>query len=103
MCLSKCSIALKRCHGQGNSSKRKHVIGAGLQFRSLVHFHGRKHGGVQSDMVLKSRWKFYNRICGQQAGKTRVWLEYLKPQIPPTPSDTLPQTKPHLLQKGHTT
>jgi hypothetical protein len=46
------SIAAKRHHG--NSYKGKHLIGAGLQFRGLVYYHhGRKHGGVQADMVLE--------------------------------------------------
>ena len=47
------SIAAKRHHG--NSYKGKHLIGAGLQFRGLVHcHHGWEHGGVLADMVLES-------------------------------------------------
>jgi hypothetical protein len=39
----------------GNSYKGKYLIGAGSQFRGSVHYHhhGRKHGNVQADMVLK--------------------------------------------------
>lgn len=34
--------------------KGKHLVGAGLQFSSLVHYHhGGKHGSVQADMVLE--------------------------------------------------
>jgi hypothetical protein len=45
---------VERHHNHGNSYQRKHLIGAGLQFRGLVHYHyGRKHGGVQADMVLE--------------------------------------------------
>lgn len=35
--------------------KRKHFIGAGFSFRDLAYYyhHGRKHGGVQADMVLE--------------------------------------------------
>jgi hypothetical protein len=47
-------IAVKRCHDGGNPLKGKHVIGDGLQFRGLVQYHhGRKHGGMQADMVLE--------------------------------------------------
>ena len=32
----------------------KHLVGAGLQFRGLVHYHhGGKHDGTQADMVLE--------------------------------------------------
>lgn len=38
-------IAVKRFHDQGNSyKKRKHLIGALLGFRGLVHYHDRKLG-----------------------------------------------------------
>ena len=48
------SLSLKRHHGHSNSSKGKHLISAGLEFRSLVHcHHSGKHGGMQADMVLK--------------------------------------------------
>ena len=37
---------------------RKHLIGAGLQFRGLVHcHHGGKHGSVQAGMVLEKELK----------------------------------------------
>ena len=40
-------------HDQGNSHKIKNVIGVGLQFRALVHYHhGRKHGSIQEEEVL---------------------------------------------------
>ena len=53
-CLSQCSIAVKRHHHRGNSYNGKQLIGAGLQFRGLTHSHtGRKHGGMQADMVLQ--------------------------------------------------
>jgi len=45
---------VKGLHDHGNSYKGQHLIGAGLQFRDLVHYgHGRKHGRMQADMVLK--------------------------------------------------
>jgi hypothetical protein len=33
------SIFVKRYYGHGNSYNRKHLIGIGLQFRGLVHYH----------------------------------------------------------------
>ena len=48
------SIAMKRHYDHVNSYKRKHLIGVGLQvqrFSPLLH--GRKHGVMQTDMVLK--------------------------------------------------
>ena len=50
------SVAVKRHrdHCSSNSYKGKHLIGAAYSFRGLVHYcHGRKHGGVQADMVLE--------------------------------------------------
>ena len=32
---------------------KKYFIEAGFQFRDLIHYHGRKHGSVQADMVLE--------------------------------------------------
>jgi hypothetical protein len=45
------SIAVKRHQNHANSHKETHLIGAGLQFRGLVHYHhGGKHG---SHMMLE--------------------------------------------------
>lgn len=52
--LLRVSIAVERYHGPSNSSKGKHITGAGLQFRALVHCHHEKeHGGVLADVVLE--------------------------------------------------
>jgi hypothetical protein len=49
-CLGQHAIAVKRHHGQGNSYKRKSLMGLAYSFRGLVHnHHGRKYGGVQAD------------------------------------------------------
>jgi hypothetical protein len=54
-CLRQCFIAVKSHRDHDNSYKGKHLIGAGLQFRGLVHcHHGWEHGGVLADMVLES-------------------------------------------------
>jgi hypothetical protein len=37
-------------------SKGKHFIGAGLQFRGLIHYHhSGKHGSAQADMVPETQ------------------------------------------------
>ena len=47
---------MKRHRGYSNSYKGWHLIGAGVQFRGLVHcHHGGKHGGMQADMVLERK------------------------------------------------
>ena len=44
ICLSyRVSIVVKRHQDRSNSHKGKHLIGAGLQYRGLVHYH---HGGA---------------------------------------------------------
>ena len=54
--------------------RRKHLIGAGLQFRGLVHYHhGRKHGGTQAGMVLEKELR----------------VLYVDPQAPGRESETL--------------
>jgi hypothetical protein len=51
--LVRASIAVKRHHDHSNFYKEKHLIGAGLQFRALVHcHHGRKHGS-REDMLKR--------------------------------------------------
>lgn len=48
---------------------KKENISSGLaySFRSLVHYrHGRKHGGVQADMVLEKKLRVLHQICRQQ-------------------------------------
>ena len=57
-------------------TKESHLIGGGLQFRGLVHFHlGREHGDTQADMGLA--WAF-------ETSK-------------PAPRDTLRPMRPHFL------
>jgi hypothetical protein len=55
VCLREVSIAVKRHHDLSSSYRRKHLIGAGLQFKGLVRYHhDRKQDGMQGDMVLDS-------------------------------------------------
>jgi hypothetical protein len=46
---------VKRYCDQGYSYKKQHLIEAGLQNQSLVHYHhhGRKHGSILADMILE--------------------------------------------------
>jgi len=63
------STAVKRYHYQGNSYKEKYLIGSGLQFRCLVHYHhGRKQGSVQADVVLEKEMRVLHQDQ-QTAGK----------------------------------
>jgi hypothetical protein len=46
-------ITVKRLHDHGNYYKTKHLTRT-YSFRGLDHYHlGRKHGGMQADMVLE--------------------------------------------------
>jgi hypothetical protein len=57
------SIAVKRHHDRSSSYKGKHLIGTGLQFRGLVHYHrGRKHGGTQAGMLLEKELRSADSI-----------------------------------------
>ena len=63
---------MKRHHGHCNSLK-EHLIGAGLQFRGLVHYlvHGRKHGGMQADMVMEKELRALH-LDSQAVGRELV-------------------------------
>jgi hypothetical protein len=100
--LVKCSNAMKRCCDQGNFYKGKHSVEAGLQcqrFYSICH-HGSKHSHTQADMVLEKLRCLQSASTGLRKRETLglAWaLETPKPPI----SDTLPPTRPHLLQQGY--
>lgn len=93
------SIAVNRHHSHSNSYEGKHVIGAGLELRSLFHY---CHGNVHKDMMLGKQLRIHH-LDWQAAGRkgdieTALSFENSKP----TPCNTLPPTHPYLLQKGHT-
>jgi hypothetical protein len=46
-------IAAKRHHDQGNTYKRQHLIGAGLQVQRFSSLSRWEHGSIQADMWLK--------------------------------------------------
>ena len=63
------SVAVKRRHDHGNSYKRKHLTGVGLQFRGLTHCYSKKkNGGTQADMVLEKELRLLHPDK-QTAGK----------------------------------
>ena len=58
--LSWSSIVVKRHHDHSNSYKGKHLVGAGLQLRPLVHYHHgwkRTHGAGEGLRVLDLDWR----------------------------------------------
>jgi hypothetical protein len=95
---------VNRHHGQGNSYKGNHLIGAGLQFRVSVHYHcGGKHGSTQADLVPEEPRVLH---LDQKADRKRLefhtgWSLHrdIKAHCH---SDTLTLTRPHLLQQGNT-
>jgi len=59
---------VKRHRDHSNSSKGRHFIGAGLQFRGSVHYHhGREHGTMQADMVLEELRVLHLDLQGENA------------------------------------
>jgi hypothetical protein len=66
-------------------------VGLGLSFRDLIHYHDRKHGDKQEDMVLEKE----SRVLHPDP---QMHLEARPFQTSkPTPSDTLPPSRPQLL------
>jgi hypothetical protein len=60
---------------------RKYLIGADLQFRGIVHcHHGRKNGGMQTDMVLARYLRVLHRDW-QAAGRASDTRPLLSCQI----------------------
>ena len=57
MCLSQCSIAVKRHHDQ-DLIKEAIDLGLAYSFRGLVHYQrDRKHGDTQAEMMLGKELK----------------------------------------------
>ena len=85
--LVRVSIAVKRHHDHSNSYKGKHLTGAGLQFRDLVNYHhGRKHSGVQADVVLEREQRVLHLDYKQQKERERATgsgLCFLNPKAYP--------------------
>jgi hypothetical protein len=71
-------------------------------FRGSVHYHhGRKHGSIQVDMVLEKELRVLH--LDKTAARRGLPSRQLGGGSQSLPhSDTLPPTRPHLLQQGHT-
>ena len=68
MCLSLCSIAVKRCHDHSNSYKRKHDL---LIVSEIYSYHGGEHGSMKAFMVLEKLLRFVS-LDPQAAGITQT-------------------------------
>jgi len=70
---------------------------------SVRYQHGRKHGSTQADMVLEKEPRVLPLIWRQSGEEWHLQGARKKLSLPtPTHSDTLPPTRPHLLQQCHT-
>jgi hypothetical protein len=66
-------MAVKAHHDHSNSCKGKHLIGADLQYRGLVHCHQSvNHSGTQADTVLARNRAFYLWISRQQGRESET-------------------------------
>jgi hypothetical protein len=80
-------------------------LGLAYSFRGLVHYHhGRKHGSMQADIMLKKELRVLHLDLTK--ARTRVpfytvcslSIRVLKAHLH---SDTLPPTRPYRFQQGH--
>jgi hypothetical protein len=82
-----------------NSYKGKHLIGASLQFRSLVHsHHGEKHGCAQTDMVLQKELRVLHLDPWAAGDCSHSGCSWNIGNLKAHPhSNTLPPTTPYFL------
>ena len=84
------------------SYKEEHLIVAGLQFQRFSPlYHDEKHGSMQAGMVLEKELRVLH-LDLQAAGDSEPNWAYLSLRdLKAQPhNDTLPQTRPHLLQQA---
>ena len=93
---------MKRHPGQGNSYKRKHLIGGLLTIlegSSMIIMAGGKQTDMETEQYLRTSHP--DQISRHQA--ERETGLHRASEIPmPTPSNTTSPTRPRLLQQGHT-
>lgn len=99
--LSYHSTAVKK--HQGSSEEKVFNWGLVYSFRGLVHaHHGRECSGRQAGMVPEEL-RAYILIDRWEAEKSaRLSLEWAFETLQPTPSDTLPATRPHFSDHSQT-
>ena len=86
---------MKRHHDHGKSYKGEHLIGTGLQFKGVVHYcHVKKHGGIQTDMVLEKLKALHPELQEGRKRATGPGLGFRNPKPTPkghiTPTEYLP-------------
>jgi hypothetical protein len=76
-------------------------LGLAYSFRGVVHYHqGGKHGSMQVDMVLEKKLRVLD-LDPQATGDCVTGCSLSIGDLKAHPlSDTLPPTRPHLLQQG---
>jgi hypothetical protein len=92
---------VNRHHDQGNSYKKQHLIGAGLQVQRFSPFSSRwEHGSIQAGMAqeeLRVLCLHPKAASGRLTSRQLGWGCYTH-----THSDTPIPTRSHLFQQGHT-
>jgi hypothetical protein len=93
------NACLKVHHEQVNSYKGQHLIGADLQLISLAHYHGAKHGGVQTGMVLEKevRIPHLDLKAAIRLEFHNMWSLNIGDIKAHSHHDIIPLTRPHLL------
>jgi hypothetical protein len=88
---------VKKHHGQSNSYKGKHFIGAGLQVQRFSPLSSRwEHGSIQSGMVLEEPRILHLDQKAAEGDSLPHWVELEHRISKPTP------TMMNFLQQGHT-
>jgi hypothetical protein len=84
-------------------NKGKHFIGAGLEFQRFHPLSSRwEHGSIQADMVLEKELRILH-LDWKATGNCYTGQSLSIGDLKACPhNDTLPPTRPHPLQQGHT-
>ena len=95
---------MKRHHDQENSYKKNIKLRLAYSLIGLVHYHrGKKHSSMQADRVLEKQLRVLHLDLRATEGdcdpRSSLSILDIKAYLH---SDTLPPTRPHLLQQSHT-
>ena len=99
MSVSQGCIAEKRHHDQDNSYKRHNLVGPGLQVQRFSLLSSMWEHGIIFRGMATGEAEFYN-LFQRQKGEECPQTARKRVSKPTLHSDTLPPTKPHLLQQG---